>query len=225
MTSYRRALPFSIVFFLGASIAACSGGGGGGSAPDVTGDGGDDGAGQSGLTVTITSPDAPEIYTTDDAMDLGGSAGSPDGISSVSWESDQGEGGSASGTESWTISKVPLAVGANTITVTATDASGRTQSDTVVIRRESEGTGSVTLSWVAPTERTDGTPLQNLAGYKINYGRMSEVYDYTIEVDNPGLATYVIEKLVPGDWYFAVAAYDSEGLESDLSNEAHRRVD
>ncbi len=222
MMNYPRALQLSIVLFFAGSIAGCSGGGGGGSAhQDVTGDG--NGADQT-FSVTITEPGAPEIETTDDSMDLGGTAESRDGVTSVSWVSDRGEQGSASGTESWTIDDVPLEVGSNTITVTATDASGRTQSDSVVIRRESKGTASVTLSWVPPTERTDGTPLENLAGYKISYGRMSKVYDYTITVDNPGLASYVVEELRPGNWYFAVAAYDTDGLESELSNEAKRLV-
>lgn len=229
MMSYPRALQLSIVLFFAGSIAACSGGGGGGSPGlDVTGDGngdsGGDGANQGGLTVTITSPDAPEIETTDDSMDLGGTAEGPNGITSVTWESDHGEKGSASGTESWTVADVPLELGANTITVTATDASGRTRSDSIVIKRESKGTASVTLSWVAPTERTDGTPLENLAGYKISYGRMSKVYDYTITIDNPGLTTYVVEELRPGNWYFAIVAYDTEGLESEPSNEAKRLV-
>lgn len=245
MMNYPRALQLSIVLFFAGSIAACSGGGGGGGVPqqdvtgggtgDGTGDGngggsgdgsgdGNSGANQGSVTVTITSPDAPEIETTDKSMDLSGTAGSPDGITSVSWESDQGEKGSASGNESWTVADVPLEVGANTITVTATDASGRSRSDSIAIKRESNGTASVTLSWVPPTERTDGTPLENLAGYKISFGRMSKVYDYTITIDNPGLASFVVEELRPGNWYFAIAAYDTDGLESEFSNEAKRLV-
>lgn len=226
MSNYRRALQLSIVFLFTGSMAACGGGGGGGGGspnPGVTGDSGN-GTDQSGPSVTITNPDAPEIDTTDLSMDLKGTSQSPNGIASVSWESDSGEAGSASGTESWSISRIPLKLGSNTITVTATDTAGQTHGDKIVINRESDGTGSVTLSWVAPTERTDGTPLQNLGGYKISYGRMSKVYDYTISIDNPGLTTYVVEGLKPGSWYFALVAYDTEGLESDFSNEARLRV-
>lgn len=224
MMNYPRALRFSIVFLFTASTVACSGGSGGSAYQDVSGEG-NGGAGQTGPTVTITSPDAPEIDTTDDSMDLGGSAESAAGITSVSWKSNRGSEGSANGTVSWTISDIPLELGANKITVTATDTSGQSYSDKIVINRESGGTGSVTLSWIPPTERTDGTPLDNLAGYEISFGRMSRVYDYTVTIDNPGLATYVVENLMPGSWYFAIAAYDAEGLVSDLSNEARRRVD
>ena len=88
-----------------------------------------------------------------------------------------------------------------------------------VVNREFGQTGSTTLSWTAPTERTDGSPLTHLGGYKIYYGRMSGIYDYQIDINNPGISTYVVENLVSGDWYFALTAYDSEGLESNCSNE------
>jgi hypothetical protein len=170
------------------------------------------------------SPDAPAIDTTDDQMSLAGIAGSEVGVTSVSWTSDKGGQGSATGTENWSIEAIPLALGPNTITVTATNPSGETHTDTIVVRRESEGTGSVTLSWLPPTQRTDGSPLGDLAGYRISYGRMSGIYDYEIDLSNPGIVTYVVENLVPGDWYFVLTAYDSSGLESAPSEEADFKV-
>lgn len=230
MKMYRSALRFSLVAILALSTTACLSGSGSGSALQVDsgspgGAGGSGDGGSGALTVAITTPDAGEIDTVDETMDLGGTASGEKGVSSVSWESDTGASGEAEGAESWSIDDIPLEAGSNTITVTATDSEGETGSDTIVINRESEGSSSVTLSWVAPTERTDGTPLENLAGYRIDYGRMSEIYDYSVEVDNPGLVSYVVEDLVPGDWYFAVVAYDAECLESDFSNEAHRKVE
>ena len=53
---------------------------------------------------------------------------------------------------------------------------------------------------------------------------MSSIYDYQIDINNPGSLTYLIENLVSGDWYFALAADDSQGLESDHSNEAIRKI-
>src|SRR5690348_4647284 len=38
-------------------------------------------------------------------------------------------------------------------------------------------TASITLGWVPPTQNSDGTPITNLAGYKIHYGTTSS--DYT----------------------------------------------
>jgi hypothetical protein len=94
----------------------------------------------------------------------------------------------------------------------------------VVIIREGGASGSVTLSWAAPTTREDGTPLTDLAGYYIRYGRMSKIYDEEIKIENPGIVTYVVESLHPGKWYFVASAYDSSGQESDLSNEVKYKV-
>jgi len=155
---------------------------------------------------------------------LAGNAGSDMGIFKVSWVNDRGGEGVANGTDSWQTASIDLELGENKITVTAEDTAGATTSRSIVVNRESGQTGSVALSWTAPTVRTDGSPLTNLAGYKIFYGRMSGIYDYQIDISNPGILTYVVENLVSGDWYFALAAYDSQGLESDRSNEVLRQI-
>lgn len=79
--------------------------------------------------------------------------------------------------------------------------------------------GTVTLSWQPPTENTDGTALTDLAGYTIHYGTQPQDYTRMIKVINPGLATYVIDNLPAGMYYFAVAAYDASGTESSFSPE------
>jgi len=77
--------------------------------------------------------------------------------------------------------------------------------------------GSVTLSWTAPTQNTDGTALTNLAGYQIYFGTSSSALTQTITITNVGLATYVIDNLAAGTWYFAVKSYNTSAVESDLS--------
>lgn len=178
----------------------------------------------SAVSVSISDPDASQIDTTDPKMTIAGTAGGKAAIESVSWANDLGGSGMASGTDTWQISDIPLGLGNNTITVSATTSDGESSSDSLVINRESNGTGATTLSWNAPTQRTDGSPLTDLAGYRIHYGRMPETYDYEIEIRNPGVVTYMIEQLVPGEWYFAVSAVDAGGKESDYSNEVTRKV-
>ncbi|MEX2495390.1 MAG: fibronectin type III domain-containing protein, partial [Woeseia sp.] len=151
-------------------------------------------------------------------------ASSDSAISSVTWKNDLGGNGAADGTAAWQANNIPLTVGSNTITVTASDADGDFSTDVLIVNRQSSDPDPVTLSWTAPTEREDGSALTSLAGYKLYYGRMSEIYDYEIEIDNPGLQTYVVENLEPGEWYFVVTALDAEGLESDHSNEALEQV-
>src|SRR5690606_19422435 len=80
------------------------------------------------------------------------------------------------------------------------------------------GTGSATIVWAAPTTRTDGTPLLDLAGYRLYWGRSAGDYTRSTTIDNPGVTTYVVDGLTSGTWYFAATALDSTGLESRFSN-------
>jgi hypothetical protein len=84
--------------------------------------------------------------------------------------------------------------------------------------------GSATLSWIAPTQNTDGTSLTNLAGYRIHYGTSASVLSQTVQVANAGLTTYVLDDLSPGTYYFAVKAYTTGGAESEASNVVSKSV-
>jgi len=77
--------------------------------------------------------------------------------------------------------------------------------------------GAVELSWTAPTENVDGSPLTDLAGYKIYWGTQPGDYPNSVTIDNPGIVTYVVEDLVPGTYYFVATAFNAEGEESDPS--------
>lgn len=83
---------------------------------------------------------------------------------------------------------------------------------------------AVTLNWTPPTENTDGTALMNLSGYDIHYGTSSGNYTQSIPVSNPGIATYVVDNLTPGTYYFSVAAVNATGTESPMSSEVSATV-
>ena len=208
----------ALIAILTIALAGCGSGSGSGSDPRAANLG-------NGVSIAITSPTtASYIETPDSAVILAGTAVGDPNIVSVSWTNDRGGQGTASGTENWSTGGIPLELGENVITLTAQGSSGATARTTIVINRESGLAGSATVSWKAPTERTDGSPLTNLAGYRIFYGRMSGIYDYRIDIRNPGVLTYVVENLAPGDWYFAVSAYDSYGIDSDRSAEVHLEI-
>ena len=78
---------------------------------------------------------------------------------------------------------------------------------------------SITFSWEPPTQNSDGSPISNLAGYKIHYGTSSSDYTQTVAVENAGLTRYVVDNLPSGTYYFAITAYNAQGLESPLSGE------
>ena len=78
--------------------------------------------------------------------------------------------------------------------------------------------GSVSLSWTAPTENEDNSPLADLAGYMIHYGTRAGQYSNTIHVDDPKATSYEVENLSSGTYYFAMTAISTDGAESALSN-------
>ncbi len=92
------------------------------------------------------------------------------------------------------------------------------------IRVLQSGNGSATLSWVPPTTRSDGSALLNLAGYNIFYGRSSGSYSNEIALNNAGLTAHVIENLAAGTWFFAVTAFDGNGMESSHSAEVSKTI-
>ncbi len=78
-------------------------------------------------------------------------------------------------------------------------------------------TGAATVTQAPPTLYTDGSVMTNLAGYRIRYGKTATSLTNVATVNNAGVASYVVEGLSPGVWYFAVAAYTSQGAESEDS--------
>ena len=45
--------------------------------------------------------------------------------------------------------------------------------------------GTLTVSWSAPTQNVDGTPVTELTGYTIYYGRGSKAYETSLSIDDP----------------------------------------
>jgi hypothetical protein len=88
----------------------------------------------------------------------------------------------------------------------------------------SASSGAVTLNWTPPTENVDGTPITNLSGYDIRYGTASGDYTQAVSVASPGIATYVVDNLTPGTYYFSISATESDGSQSPLSPEVSATV-
>jgi hypothetical protein len=75
--------------------------------------------------------------------------------------------------------------------------------------------GDVTLQW-------DPNPETDLAGYKIYYGTASRSYSAPVTI---GLqSSYTLSGLASGTYYFAVTAFNRDGLESAFSNEVSTTV-
>jgi hypothetical protein len=85
-------------------------------------------------------------------------------------------------------------------------------------------TGSATVSWSPPSTFEDGTPIANLAGFVVAYGPSPGDLSNEVEIPSPSITSAVIEALTPGTWYFAVKAYTTASIESDLSTVAYKIV-
>ena len=110
------------------------------------------------------------------------------------------------------------------ITISVSDGTDTASLDSFSITVQAAAVGSATLSWVAPTENTDGSPLTDLAGYKVHWGQQSGSYSNSATVMNPGITTYVVENLTGGTHFFAVTALNEALTESTFSNEASKTI-
>jgi hypothetical protein len=88
--------------------------------------------------------------------------------------------------------------------------------------------GEAILNWTAPTQNTDGTPLTDLAGFKIYLGTtQGGPYPVSIDVADPTATSFTVPNLTEGTtYYFVSTAYNSADpvQESDFSNEATKTI-
>jgi len=85
-------------------------------------------------------------------------------------------------------------------------------------------TGSVTLTWTAPTQNEDGSALTDLAGYKIYWGTTSGNYPNSITVNDKDATSYVVDNLSSGTYEFVATSFNTSGVESRYSAPATKVV-
>jgi hypothetical protein len=204
-------------------LAAGCGGGGGGGSSTPSGSATPSAAGASNKPPSITASPAAQIAA-GTPYALTPAAQDPDGDSLAfsienlpAWAEFSTVTGALTGTptagHTGKYENITIAVSDGKTTTTLTPFTVTVAATAVA----SSGKG-VTLQWEVPTQTTDGAPLGDLAGFRIHYGSAQGVLAHTIEVQSPGLATYVIDNLPPGTYYFAVRAVGTTGAQSPLSN-------
>jgi len=87
-----------------------------------------------GPTLTITYPSTTSFATTLTSLRFIGTASDRSGIASVTWSTNTGSSGTASGTTSWS-AVIPLLIGSNTVIIRSTDAAGNMSWKSVVVAR------------------------------------------------------------------------------------------
>jgi hypothetical protein len=134
-----------------------------------------------------------------------------------SWASFDSKTGKLSGTPSTAGSHGP-------ITITVSDGRASTSLKAFTLQVDAPTLGAATVSWEPPTQRTDGSALTDLAGYRVYYGKSSGSLTHVISIDKVGQTSQHIENLDAGTWYFAVTAYCSKGLESPKSEIGSKKI-
>lgn len=85
-----------------------------------------------------------------------------------------------------------------------------------------------TLAFTAPATNMDGSPLTDLAGFKVYFGTSSATYGTPKDVamdgatgpgTNGAVSLNTLSLLDGKTYFFAMTAYDTQGYESPLSNE------
>jgi hypothetical protein len=141
-------------------------------------------------------------------------------ISSVpSWATFNGATGRLQGTPG------PGDVGTTAnLTISVSDGRVTTNLRSFTVNVVATASGSATLSWAPPTQNSDGSPLTNLASYRVYFGTSYDNLPNVMNISNPGIATFVIDQLTPATWYFAVTAVNASGMESGFSNVGRKTV-
>jgi hypothetical protein len=101
------------------------------------------------LSISIQSPSGSPVTTTSDSLTASGTVTGGSGTPQVAWTSDQGSSGTATGSTSWVAASIPLTVGNNVLTFTATDTTGARGAVSVFVLRKS-GTTAVSLAITLP---------------------------------------------------------------------------
>jgi len=86
-------------------------------------------------TLTIASPSSTSVSTSAASIVFSGSASDKQGVSAITFTTNSGGSGTATGTTQWTVT-VPLLVGSNSVTIHATDAAGNVSWRSVVVSRQ-----------------------------------------------------------------------------------------
>jgi hypothetical protein len=81
-------------------------------------------------------------------------------------------------------------------------------------------TGSISLSWVAPTTRTDGSTLglSEIQGYCIYIGTTRNNLQMVADINQGDRTSYVLDNLDVGEYFVAVSVYDQQDNMSSYSN-------
>ena len=116
--------------------------------------------------------------------------------------------------------------GSDSGTMPSSAATSGTSTSSSSDQSSASATGSLSLSWVAPAARADGTPLSlaDIDGYRIYYGTSAGSYPNQLDLTDATAQAATITDLPAGTYYLVMTTYDVSGLESAYSSMATKNV-
>jgi hypothetical protein len=114
------------------------------------------------LSLAIVNPVGTSVTTTASSISISGTATGGTGNRQVVWSDNQGGSGPAAGSASWSIASVPLAMGANAITILLTDGARDSASASIVVTRQAASTPPVTTPPSGPPSLTIASPAMTI---------------------------------------------------------------
>lgn len=88
---------------------------------------------------------------------------------------------------------------------------------TISVAATTPTTGNATLTWVPPTQNTNGSALTNFAGTILYYGTAPVSLTQSVQLASNSQTSYTIGNLAAGTWYFGAVAYTNTGVQSAMS--------
>ncbi len=171
------------------------------------------------VAIDVRQADGSELAAVLNALEW---SVAPGGFVELAWDSRAAESCAASG--DWSGTKVVSGserVGPiqrdMSFTLTCSGPDGEVQTGTSVQLLAAR------LGWSRPTQKTDGTPLDDLAGYVLHYGTTTSTRPTEIVISDP-TQTEIMVTLAPGDYYFYITATTAAGLVSSRSNEVTHSI-
>jgi len=143
----------------------------------------------SALSLTIANPAGTSVTTTASSIPISGTASGGTGNLQVVWSDNQGGSGPATGSANWSVASVPLAMGANTIMIVATDAVGNSASQSITVTRQAASTPPVTTPPVT-------TPPAGPPSFTITSPAMTIVSTSADTLAFSGTATATVTSLI-----------------------------
>jgi hypothetical protein len=110
------------------------------------------------------------------------------------------------------------------ITITVADATHETATSPFNIVVTGSANGVASLRWEKPMSHVDGSMCDDLAGYRIVYGRSAGEFDHSIYINDPAQTQYEFATLDSGTWYFAVIGVTASGLEGPPTTVATKSI-